>query len=79
MQVKKEKVPKGPGCVETLSSGLDLNARDARGINADINVSALSWATDIPLCSSDQWEICVGLLQTDFSPTIDEKIIKAQP
>jgi hypothetical protein len=38
--VKKEKVPKGPGCVETLSSGLDLNARDARGINADINVSA---------------------------------------
>jgi hypothetical protein len=42
VQVKKEKVPKGPGCVETLSSGLDLNARDARGINADINVSALS-------------------------------------
>ncbi len=40
--MKKEKVPKGPGCVETLSSGLDLNARDARGINADINVSSHS-------------------------------------
>jgi hypothetical protein len=36
IQVKKEK---GPGCVETLSSGLDLNARDARGINTEINVS----------------------------------------
>ncbi len=66
--MKKEKVPKGPGCVETLSSGLDLNARDARGINADINVSAHSRG-------SDQWEIgiCVGLLQTGFSPTIDGK------
>lgn len=34
-KVKKEK---GPGCVETLSSGLDLTARDARGINQDINL-----------------------------------------
>merc|ERR1712106_1068572 len=37
---KKVKVPKekGPSCIDTLSTGLDLTARDGRGINAEIDL-----------------------------------------
>merc|ERR1712083_654760 len=40
---KKVKVPKvkrepGPSCIDTLSSGLDLGARDTRGINVEIDL-----------------------------------------
>merc|ERR1712209_340652 len=40
---KKEKVPKvkkepGPSCIDTLSSGLDLGARDSQGINVEIDL-----------------------------------------
>merc|ERR1711935_399722 len=40
---KKVKVPKvkkepGPSCIDTLSSGLDMAARDSQGINAEINL-----------------------------------------
>merc|ERR1712129_659879 len=40
---KKGKVPKekGPSCIDTLSTGLDLTARDGRGINTEIDVSLL--------------------------------------
>ena len=40
---KKVKVPKekGPCCIDTLSTGLDLTARDRRGINTEIYVSFL--------------------------------------
>ena len=38
---KKKKVKKepGPSCIDTMSSGLDINVRDARGINCEIDVS----------------------------------------
>lgn len=32
----KEKKPKGPNCVETLSAGLSLTARDGKAINSDV-------------------------------------------
>merc|ERR1712223_1066527 len=40
---KKVKVPKvkkepGPSCIDTLSSGLDLGARDSHGINVEIDL-----------------------------------------
>merc|ERR1712141_427468 len=40
---KKVKVPKvkkepGPSCIDTLSSGLDLGARDSQGINVEIDL-----------------------------------------
>merc|ERR1712027_7783 len=40
---KKMKVPKvkkepGPSCIDTLSSGLDLGARDSQGINVEIDL-----------------------------------------
>merc|ERR1712110_531510 len=40
---KKVKVPKvkkepGPSCIDTLSSGLDLGARDTQGINVEIDL-----------------------------------------
>ena len=37
---KKAKEPKekGPSCIDTLSTCLDLTARDKRGINTEINV-----------------------------------------
>jgi len=37
---KKVKVPKekGPSCINTLSTGLDLTARDRRGINTEIDL-----------------------------------------
>lgn len=40
---KKVKVPKvkkepGPSCMDTLSSGLDMAARDGQGINTEINL-----------------------------------------
>merc|ERR1712203_296457 len=40
---KKVKVPKvkkepGPSCIDTLSSGLDLEARDTQGINVEIDL-----------------------------------------
>ena len=40
---KKVKVPKekGPSCVDTLSTGLDMTVRDRRGINTEIDVSLL--------------------------------------
>jgi len=34
----KEKKPKGPGCIETLSAGLNMEARDEKAINTAINV-----------------------------------------
>merc|ERR1719489_425824 len=34
----KEKKPKGPNCIDTLSAGLDINARDAKAINTCIDV-----------------------------------------
>ena len=44
---KKVKVPKvkkepGPSCMDTLSTGLDMAARDGHGINTEINVSPLA-------------------------------------
>ena len=38
---KKVKMPKekGPSCIDTLSTGLDLTARDRKGINTEIDVS----------------------------------------
>ena len=38
---RKSKVPKpkGPSCVETLTSDLDMAARDKDGINVEIDVS----------------------------------------
>merc|ERR1712218_216982 len=35
---KKEKKVKGPSCVETLSSGLDMGARDKDGINVEVDL-----------------------------------------
>merc|ERR1711992_210195 len=37
---KKMKVPKekGPSCIDTLSTSLDLSARDKRGINTEIDL-----------------------------------------
>merc|ERR1712147_328905 len=37
---KKVNVPneKGPSCIDTLSTGLDLTARDRRGINTEIDL-----------------------------------------
>ena len=39
VKVPKEKVDPGPSCITTLSDGLDMAARDNRGINTEINVS----------------------------------------
>ena len=39
VKVPKVPKPKGPSCVETLSSGLDMAARDKDGINVEIDVS----------------------------------------
>jgi hypothetical protein len=36
---KKEKKEKGPSCIDTLTSGLNLNERDDKAINTEINVS----------------------------------------
>lgn len=41
VKVPKVPKPKGPSCVETLSSGLDMAARDKDGINVEIDVSIL--------------------------------------
>ena len=41
VKVPKVPKPKGPSCVETLSSGLDMAARDKDGINVEIDVSFL--------------------------------------
>ena len=38
VKVPKVPKPKGPSCVETLSSGLDMAARDKDGINVEIDV-----------------------------------------
>merc|ERR1712141_269142 len=43
LKEKKVKVPKvkkepGPSCIDTLSSGLDLGARDTQGINVEIDL-----------------------------------------
>ena len=43
---KKEKAPKvkkepGPSCIDTMSSGLDMNVRDANGLNCEIDVSCI--------------------------------------
>ena len=35
----KEKKEKGPSCIDTLTAGLNLNERDDKAINAEINVS----------------------------------------
>merc|ERR1712209_169343 len=43
VKVPKVPKPKGPSCVETLSSGLDMTARDKDGINVEIDLSIL-WA-----------------------------------
>ena len=40
VKVPKVPKPKGPSCVETLSSGLDMTARDKDGINVEIDVSS---------------------------------------
>merc|ERR1712011_16827 len=37
-KVPKVPKPKGPSCVETLSSGLDMAARDKEGINIEIDL-----------------------------------------
>ena len=37
----KEKKPKGPNCIDTLSAGLNLEARDGKAINTEIDVSFL--------------------------------------
>jgi len=34
----KEKKPKGPNCIDTLSAGLDMAARDSKAINTCIDV-----------------------------------------
>lgn len=34
----KEKKPKGPNCIDTLSAGLDMDARDSKAINTCIDV-----------------------------------------
>ena len=49
---KKVKVPKekGPSCIDTLSTGLDLTARDRRGINTEIDVSFLQQRRLRDLC-----------------------------
>ena len=39
VKVPKVPKPKGPSCVETLSSGLDMTSRDKSGINMEIDVS----------------------------------------
>ena len=36
---KKAKKPKGPSKIEVLSAGLDLNERDEKAINTEIDVS----------------------------------------
>ena len=41
VKVPKVPKPKGPSCVETLSSGLDMAARDKDGINVEIDVSSV--------------------------------------
>ena len=43
-KVKVPKVPKpaGPSCVETMTTGLDMAARDKEGINIEIDVSQSS-------------------------------------
>ena len=38
VKVPKVPKPKGPSCVETLSSGLDMGARDKDGINVEVDV-----------------------------------------
>jgi len=38
VKVPKEKVDPGPSCITTLSDGLDMAARDNRGINTEINL-----------------------------------------
>lgn len=38
VKVPKVPKPKGPSCVETLSSGLDMAARDKDGINVEIDL-----------------------------------------
>merc|ERR1712029_1164147 len=38
VKVPKVPKPKGPSCVETLSSGLDMTARDKDGINVEIDL-----------------------------------------
>ena len=49
---KKVKVPKekGPSCIDTLSTGLDLTARDRKGINTEIDVSFLQQRRFRDLC-----------------------------
>ena len=43
VKVPKVPKPKGPSCVETLSSGLDMAARDKDGINVEIDVRPSSF------------------------------------
>merc|ERR1712024_389901 len=38
VKVPKVPKPKGPSCVETLSSGLDMGARDKDGINVEVDL-----------------------------------------
>merc|ERR1712014_428935 len=38
VKVPKVPKPKGPSCVETMSSGLDMNTRDKAGINVEIDL-----------------------------------------
>jgi len=38
VKVPKVPKPKGPSCVETLSSGLDMTSRDKSGINIEIDL-----------------------------------------
>ena len=39
VKVPKVPKPKGPSCVETMTTGLDMAARDKEGINIEIDVS----------------------------------------
>merc|ERR1712079_678287 len=56
VKVPKVPKPKGPSCVETLSSGLDMAARDKGGINVEID---LDFSDVLPL--SLLWAVIFAL------------------
>ena len=66
VKVPKVPKPKGPSCVETLSSGLDMAARDKDGINVEIDVRP-----SVFLVTSD-WHLTFLIFQLDFSDVLAE-------
>ena len=66
VKVPKVPKPKGPSCVETLSCGLDMAARDKDGINVEIDVRPSSFVATFDRHFTSH------IFQLDFSDVLAE-------